>query len=249
MKKIIGLIATAAAVTMAFSGCSMLSGSSTDENNQLKNYDFTQMELIQLEEPQEGQTMAVIKTSLGEIKAVLYPELCPNTVQNFINRAKEGYYDNTTVFGMYQNNYFITGSNSEDGSTGRTDDGNPILNECSVKLWPFKGSLIAYSATQGYGDSRFMVANEVEITDEELEEIRNMKDDAGNAVIPEELLTAFKEKGALPGFSGSFTVFGQTIEGMDVIDKIIAVGADEETNKPLEKITIESITITEYHAD
>lgn len=240
--------ALAAAVTLLTTGCSMFTD--TSSTNQLKNYDFTQMELVQLEEPEEGQPMAIIKTTAGDMKVVLYPEYCPNTVQNFIDRANEGYYNNTSVFVVYSQYYFMAGSAAEDGTEGVTSDGNPIANECSVNLWPFKGALLAYNETEGYGDSRFMVLNTIEeFTEENKQQLRDIVDEDGNQMIPEELITAFTEVGVLPGFSGDFTVFGQTIEGLEVIEQIVAAPVDEETYVPLEDIIIESIEITEYHAE
>ncbi len=44
--------------------------------NALGTYDFTQMDLVQLNKPSEGQDVAVIETNLGTITAVLYAEFC-----------------------------------------------------------------------------------------------------------------------------------------------------------------------------
>ena len=92
MKKIKFAAAAAAAIMAAASltGCSMLSPEQR-YTGELANYDFSQMDLVQLKEPEEGQPVAYIKTSMGDITAVLYPEYAPNTVANFIARANEGY--------------------------------------------------------------------------------------------------------------------------------------------------------------
>jgi hypothetical protein len=57
--------------------------------------DESTLKLAQLEEPKAGDTVAVIKTSLGDISVRLYPEYAPNTVENFISLAEKDYYDNT----------------------------------------------------------------------------------------------------------------------------------------------------------
>ena len=63
----------------------MLTALSTGQtNNAMTSYNFDEMDLIQLEKPKHGQMMAVIDTTEGVIKAVLYPEYAPNTVDNFV---------------------------------------------------------------------------------------------------------------------------------------------------------------------
>ena len=63
------------------------------------NYiDMKTLELVQKETPENDDPVAVIKTSMGDIKAVLYPEYAPKAVESFTKLAEEGYYDNTYVF-------------------------------------------------------------------------------------------------------------------------------------------------------
>ena len=63
-----------------------------------KMIDPDTLELVQTEEIQEGSPTAIITTTMGEIRAVLYPEYAPQTVAQFISLAESGYYDNTYVF-------------------------------------------------------------------------------------------------------------------------------------------------------
>ena len=42
---------------------------------------------------QQGDTVAVMKTTLGEIKILLFPDAAPKTVENFTTHAKNGYYN------------------------------------------------------------------------------------------------------------------------------------------------------------
>lgn len=238
------IIALAALALFSFSGCSLFGGNSTV--SAIGEYDFNEMNLIQFDEPEEGQPLAVIETSEGVIKAVLYPEYAPNTVDNFINRANEGFYNGKDIYAIVEQAFFLTGSYNEEGSQGYTNDGNPIKNECSVDLWTFKGALCAYSGKAGYGDSRFFVVNDKPLTEEELTELRSFKNEDGTQKLPEELITAFVEKGSIAHFAGCYTVFGQTVEGFDIIEKICTSETDPKTARPTSELTINSIEITEY---
>lgn len=242
-KRAISIIVLVTALSLMLSGCGLFMNGT---NSALGTYDFKQMDLIQLREPYDGQPMAIISTAYGEMRVVLYPEYAPNTVANFIARVNEGYYDGKDIFAIYENSYFFSGSNSEDGTSGVTEDGKAIPNECSVNLWPFRGSLLAYNATSGYGDSRFIVVNDYPITEDEISELRGYTDNEGNQAIPEELITSFINVGSFPHIAGCYTVFGQTIQGLDVIEKITALPSDSETMKPVDKVVIDKIVMSEY---
>ena len=59
--------------------------------------DFTSTER-QFNPPADGDTIAIFDTSLGEVRAVLYPDAAPMAVYNFVGLARSGYYDNTTIW-------------------------------------------------------------------------------------------------------------------------------------------------------
>lgn len=242
-RKLAAILAGITAIT-AFSGCSMLGGQTT---NALGSYDFTEMNLVQLDKPADGQDVAVIETNVGTITAVLYAEFAPNTVANFKKRAEEGFYDGKPFFALQKGIYAITGASNDEGTEGITDDGKYIENECSVNLWPFKGALLGYSTQQGYSDSRFFFTGALEITEENKKELRGYTNQETSAqVIPEELITAFEKRGSVPGFAGAYTVFGQVINGFDVLDKILWTDSDKSNMKPLEDLKIVKVTLDTY---
>ncbi len=231
----------------ALSGCFGM-GSGSQVKNPIQDYDYSSMHLVQFDEPYEGQPTATIETTVGTIKAVLYPKYAPNTVKNFIDRANEGYYNGKDIYGILNGCIFLSGSENEKRNSGVTGDGKPIENEYSVDLWTFKGALCSYYGASGYGDSRFFIVNEQELTDEDMASLREVTDANGGQLLPEELITAFKEKGSVAGLAGRHTVFGQTTEGFDVIAKICASEISGDFAEPVTPIYINSITIGEYHA-
>lgn len=65
--------------------------------------------------------------------------------------------------------------------------------------------------------------------------------------ITDAVKNTYAEKGGKAQLDGGYTVFGQTVEGFDVIDKITAVeketGADGTESKPLTEIIIDKVEI------
>lgn len=65
--------------------------------------------------------------------------------------------------------------------------------------------------------------------------------------ITDEVKKRYNEKGGYPFLDGGYTVFGQVVEGYDVVDKISAVEVEKnsggEESKPVTDIIIESVTI------
>lgn len=80
---------------------------------------------------------------------------------------------------------------------------------------------------------------------------RNTKDSIQN--YSDEVIAKYKEVGGTPSLDGNYTVFGQTVDGFDVIDAIAAVELEandkmggSEKSKPVKDIIIEKIEIKTY---
>lgn len=220
--------------------------------------DIDSIEFVQFEEPEEGDTIATIKTTLGDIKAVLYPQYSPNAVQNFIELAESGYYDNTYVFHSEKGIYTAMGCPKKDGTLpdGYDESRELVEVELNQNLWPFRGAICSMTTTVKksfldflrsdatyYCGSRFSVLNSIDFTDEVKDEIYTYSSDTK---IPD----AFVEHGGIPNFSQQVTIIGQTYEGFDVIDKLtnleVQPGSDDKSKIPVEDIMVISVEIGKY---
>jgi len=239
MKKLLLIILIS---LLMLSGCSFLFDA---PQNPLLDYDFSEMDLVQLKAPLENQPTVKIYTSLGELTAMLFPEYAPNTVGNFLARVDDGFYENKPIFAVKEMEFLLTGALDTEGTQGVTQDGQLIPNEYSVDLWPFKGALLAYSGTRGFGDSRFFIAGSVPFTEEFEEEMRSAVDSDGNKLIPDELIEAFRENESVVHFSLTYTIFGQITDGFDTLDKLLSVPTSDagENFRPIDEIYITKIEV------
>ena len=97
---------------------------------------------FQLDAPNDGDTIAIMHTSKGDIKLRLFADQAPKTVTNFINLAKEGKYDNT-IFHRVINDFMIQGGDYEnaDGTGGTSSYGESFEDEFCDKLFNIRGAV------------------------------------------------------------------------------------------------------------
>ena len=61
--------------------------------------------------------VVTIETNAGVIKAELYPEVAPNTVNNFISLIQKGFYDGV-IFHRIIEGFMIQGGDPDGNGTG-----------------------------------------------------------------------------------------------------------------------------------
>lgn len=107
----------------------------------------------------------------------------------------------------------------------------------------------------GYSDARYLVCNNDDtMTQEQIDELKKSMTESEKRTDVEKanlsnLFDKFIEVGGVFGMSGSVTVFGQTYEGLDVVEKLCNIQSDENTYRAVDKVLVKSVTISEYHAD
>ncbi len=161
--------------------------------------------------------VAVIKTSEGEMIAEFWPDVAPNTVENFKKLARSGFYDGT-VFHRIVKGFMIQG-------------GDPLTKD------PAKES------RYGTGDPGYKIKAEFNDHSHErgvLSMARSSDPDSAGSQF-------FICLANVSRLDHQYTTFGKLIKGDDVLGKIgdieVTTSDSGERSKPTKRVTVESIKI------
>ncbi len=220
---------TLAACSVSAKGDTQKEATSTSETK----VDLSKIALPQLETAiQENESVVEIETTAGNITVKLFPEIAPKAVENFVTHAKEGYYDGTPFHRVIEGFMIQGGDPDGNGTGGESIWGKGFKVEISNQLYHIRGalSMARSSALDSQGSQFFIVQND--------------EDASKNLAIqftPEKIIEAYKT-GGVPSLDGSYTVFGQVTEGMDIVDKIaqaeVEASSQGEASKPVDPVTI-----------
>ena len=164
--------------------------------------------------------MIKLNTSMGTIVIELDSDKAPKTAANFLQYARDGFYDGT-IFHRVINNFMIQGGGMQPGMVEKQTR-EPIENEADNGLSNLKGT-IAMARTQDphSATAQFFI---------------NVADNT------------FLDHSAPNPQGWGYCVFGKVIEGMDVVEKIKDVptgNAGYHQDVPLEDVVIESVEVDE----
>lgn len=193
----------------------------------------------------KNESEVVMHTSKGNIKIKLFNKYAPLAVKNFITHAKKGYYNNTT-FHRVVKDFMIQGGDPKGtgqggasiwkGKNKKIDSGNGFKNEISKSLFNIRGALSMANAGADTNGSQFFINQN---SDDQTSKI-------SQSDYPEKIFQAYK-KGGNPSLDGSYTVFGQVISGMKVVDKIadqkVKDNGSGEKSKPVDPVKVTSIDV------
>ena len=195
--------------------------------------------MLNFRECKASDQIAVMKTNMGEVEILLFPEVAPKAVENFISLAKEGYYDGI-IFHRVIKDFMIQGGDpTGTGMGGESVWGKPFEDEFSEEARNFRGALsMANAGPNTNGSQQFIVQAGPETMDERI--FSMLKRQGKN--FSNDVAEKYMEVGGTPWLDGAHTVFGQVIRGMDVVDKIGNLHVDH-SDKPYEEVKILGITI------
>lgn len=183
---------------------------------------------------QEKETMVLIKTTMGDIKVKLYNDT-PLHRDNFIKLINEGWYNNSPFHRVIKQ-FMIQGGHNQDGTV---DPGYTIPAEFRSNHIHKKGALAA--ARQGdqvnpqkaSSGCQFYIVQGNILTDAHIQMYQQR---LGKTFTPEQI-EAYTTVGGTPHLDGEYTVFGEVVEGLDVIDKIAGVKTGY-MDVPVEPVTM-----------
>ncbi len=197
------------------------------------------MSIYQLKEAVAGDIVATMKTNMGDIKIKLFPKEAPKTVENFTTHAKNGYY-NRLIFHRIIKDFMIQGGDpTGTGMGGESIWGESFEDEFDPALHNLRGALSMANAGPNTNGSQFFIVQASKIPDGMADQMREMPN-----AFPNSTIEAYENMGGTPWLDFRHTVFGQVIEGMDIVDNIASVKVGG-SDKPIDDVVIQTILIEE----
>jgi cyclophilin family peptidyl-prolyl cis-trans isomerase len=194
------------------------------------------------------EKMLIISTDYGTIKVKLYNET-PLHRDNFIKLVSEKFYDGL-LFHRVINAFMIQGGdpdsrNAKPGQAlGNGGPGYTIPAEFVPQYYHKKGALAAarlsdqMNPRKESSGSQFYIVQGKVFTIEELDFLQSR---TGVVYTPEQK-AAYTTIGGTPHLDGAYTVFGEVVEGFEVIDKIAVLQGDASSRPHTDvKMTIRII--------
>ena len=168
--------------------------------------------------------MITLHTNFGDIKIALNHEKAPITAENFLKYCQSGFYNNT-IFHRVIDGFMIQGGGMEPGMREKATNA-PIQNEANNRLSNKRGTIAMARTSDPHSASAQFFIN---VADNTFLAYR-AKDMFGREVVQE----------------CGYAVFGEVVEGMDVVDKIKGVATGNSgfhQDVPKENVIITSVSV------
>ena len=183
--------------------------------------------------------VVLIKTNKGDITVMLYNDT-PEHRDNFLKLAKEGFYEGR-IFHRVINQFMI-----QAGWTKEGPDNPDYLIEAEINKNHIhkKGALAAARKGDNVNPERkssgcqFYIVQGRKLNEQMLSQFEARS----GMEYTEEQRKIYKTKGGTPHLDGKYTVFGEVIQGLEIVEKIAAVETGQG-NRPKQDVIIESMEV------
>lgn len=194
-----------------------------------------------------------LTTTMGDI-TVRLSDLTPGHRDNFLQLTEEGYFDGL-LFHRVISNFMIQGGDprtrdikGSEFDVNSEESGNPRYWEkipaeiCFPQLYHRRGALAAAREGDGVNPQRMSSRTQFYIVwgrTFDAEQIQRMEQhlQMQGIALPDNVREAYMNEGGTPHLDGQYTVFGEVIEGLDIVEKIQGVITDD-LDRPMEDVRI-----------
>lgn len=198
----------------------------------------------------DSRTQIVIETTMGNIKVVLYDET-PLHSNNFKSLANRGFYDGV-LFHRVINKFMIQAgdSTSRSASPGELlgDVTEPYTIPAEIRypeILHKRGALCMAREGDNVNPQRvssayqFYIVYGTRFDDNMLDRVQARLDatTGGSVVLSPEVRDVYKRIGGTPHLDGQYTVFGEVVEGIDIVRNIQWVDTDAN-DRPMTDVRI-----------
>lgn len=210
--------------------------------------------------PENGEKVAVMTVKdYGKIVIRLFPDQAPKAVENFTKLAEQGYFDGQTVHRVIKDFMIQSGDPRGDGTGGKSAFGSAFKDEFSNQLYNFTGAVAMANSGRDTNGSQYFIneGTSTPITDAYYETIVDYNKNTrgyGCESFASNVRTVYSKVGGNPLLDGAYTVFGQVVEGMDLVHQMASVSTHDNATTgeagsvPDVDIIVESIKIEAYQA-
>lgn len=208
------------------------------------------MQNANAQQTEETRTVVTLETTMGNIRLALYNET-PQHSKNFRELVEKGYYDGV-LFHRVISKFMIQAGDSasrhaEPGTMlGNTEESYTIPAEIHYPaLLHKRGALCMAREGDDVNPERassayqFYIVYGQRFNDEMLDKVQERLDKStnGQVKLTDEVRDVYKRIGGTPHLDGQYTVFGEVLEGIDVVRDIQWVETDEN-DRPKEDVRI-----------
>lgn len=192
----------------------------------------------------------LLETTMGNLRLVLYNET-PQHRDNFLKLVREGYYDGNLWHRVIANFMIQTGDSTTRHAVPGASVGlhSPDYTVPAEIVYPRyfhkRGALAAAREGDEVNPERASSASQFYIVwgrtygSLSLDRVQQRIDEAtgGSMQMTDDIRACYMKQGGTPHLDGQYTVFGEVVEGLDVVEKIQAVMTDDY-DRPVNDVRI-----------